>query len=773
MSDKLTSYFKTVQPKPTIMFRKITATISLIILLVISSSCTNESKEIVSIVPLPTELILQGGSLELGPELFISFPESFSTQADLFSTQITAFTAITKVITENPDKPDLIFEIDPATGDPGSYNINIEGKQTIITAADESGLFYASQTLLQLFMQFSKDDGSLTIPKMEINDSPAFSWRGMHLDVSRHFFPVDFIKKYIDILAFYKMNVFHWHLTDDQGWRIEIKQYPELTEIGAFREDTRDREWTYNQFPVLYDKPVYGGFYTQEEVKDIIEYASERFVTIIPEIELPGHSWSALLAFPHLSCAGTPFFKDPDIPFEFTDPFCAGNEETFEFFENVLDEVIALFPSEYIHIGGDEAKKIPWEHCDKCQARIHSEGLSSVEELQSYFIGRIGEYVKSKDRAIIGWDEILEGGLAKNAAVMSWQGEEGGIEAARQHHPVVMTPGSFTYLSSNQDLSRSENSSVLTLEHVYSYNPMPAELSEEEKQYILGVQGCLWSENIQTPAEAEFQILPRVLALAETGWSKSEDKNFTHFLERLEKQFSMLDRLNYNYYIETPGGLRKNNAFVSEAVLELTNSLGFGDMYYTTNGTIPTSEDERYSKPVVLSDSVEIHASTILNSGRKSRVTTGSFIKVDPIPGVEGSLSEGLILNYSEGELSSLDQLNNLNHIKTETIAEIEIPGYTREDYYALVYSGFIKIEEVGVYTFVTNSDDGTRLFIHDDLLIDNDGVHGPVRVSGQVALSEGYHPFKLQYFEGNYGEVLELSVLKDETEIKPQFFHK
>jgi len=729
------------------------------------TGCNSSSNKVPALVPVPVKMEISGGNNTFGPGIMLSVPASFREEGDIFIHQVmeTLPGLELKIGTEDAD---ITFSIDSAAGSPGAYTLVTDRDRCYISAPDEAGLFHASQTLLQLLMQYAGTDGNVVLPEQKIDDAPAFSWRGMHLDVSRHFFPVEFIKKYIDILAFYRMNTFHWHLTDDQGWRIEIDAYPKLTEVGAYREDTRDRPWSYDQFPVREDRPVYGGYYTKEEIREVIAYAAARHVTIVPEIELPGHSWAALYAYPSLSCSEEPFFKDPSVPFEFSDPFCAGKEETFTFFEAVLDEVIELFPSEYIHIGGDEAKKTPWEHCEECQARIISEGLEGVEELQSYFISRIDKYVTSKGRTIIGWDEILEGGLAENAAVMSWRGIEGGAEAAKMHHPVVMTPGSYTYLNRNQDITDAEKSNVLTLKQVYSFNPVPEELNREEKKYILGLQGCLWTENVQTTAQAEFQLLPRLLAIAETGWSGQDRKDYTGFLERLETQFRMLDMLGYNYFVEPPRGLRPYNAFISDATLELSNPLGFGTIYYTDDGTTPGTDANIYSGPIQLSDTTAIK--TILDPGtdRTSRIVTGAFVKKTPINGMDGTFTKGLKVQYLEGGITTLDDLPVLRLIRTDTIDRIHIPAYTREDAYALEFSGYIKINETAIYTFATNSDDGTRLYLDDRLLIDNDGVHGPVRVTGQVALGAGYHPFRLEFFEGNYGQILEFTVLEDGRDV-------
>ena len=366
------------------------------------------------------------------------------------------------------------------------YNLSISKNEVVIKATEDHGIFYGIQTLIQLLPL--EKSFEIKIPCLSITDEPKFQWRGMHLDVSRHFFPKDFIKKYIDYLAMYKMNTFHWHLTDDQGWRIEIKKYPKLTEVGAWRNGSMIGHYTDQTF----DNIRYGGFYTQEEIKEIIAYAKDRHITIVPEIEMPGHALAALASYPEFSCTGGPFEVGKTWGV-LEDVFCA-KDETFTFLENILTEVMALFPSEYIHIGGDESPKVRWKSCPHCQKRIKDENLKDEHELQSYFIQRIEKFVNSKGRKIIGWDEILEGGLAPNAAVMSWRGTEGGIAAAKQKHFVVMSPGSHCYFDHYQGEPKNEPiafGGYTNVEKVYSFNPIPKELSPEESKYILGTQANL------------------------------------------------------------------------------------------------------------------------------------------------------------------------------------------------------------------------------------------------------------------------------------------
>jgi hexosaminidase len=429
------------------------------------------------------------------------------------------------------------------------YALVIMSQGIKIAARDGAGLFHGVQTLIQLF---PVDDSSNSLPYVDIRDNPRFPYRGLHLDVGRHMFPVEFIKKYIDLMAYHKFNRFHWHLTEDQGWRIEIKKYPKLQQVAAFRNQTvighassRNRPTD----PSRYDKTRYGGYYTQEEIKDVVAYAAKRYITVVPEIELPGHALAALTAYPNLGCTGGPY-KVAETWGVFDDVFCAGKEETFVFLQNVLDEVITLFPGEYIHIGGDECPKGSWKKCPNCQKRIESENLKDEHALQSYFIQRIEKYLNSKGKRIIGWDEILEGGLAPNATVMSWRGEEGGINAARQNHDVIMTPVKWCYFDYYQDTTKGEppaNGGYLPVKEVYSYEPLPASLTESEAKHILGIQANVWTEYIKSGDYVEYMVYPRACALAEVGWSPREGRKYEEFLERMKTHVKRLDSWHVNY----------------------------------------------------------------------------------------------------------------------------------------------------------------------------------------------------------------------------------
>jgi hexosaminidase len=440
----------------------------------------------------------------------------------------------------------LILQPEDSTTHGEHYVLEVTETSITIEAATHAGLFYGLQTLRQLVRRGesgSADAGE--VPAVLIQDRPRFEYRGMHLDVGRHFFPVAFIKRYIDLITMYKMNRFHWHLTEDQGWRIEIKKYPRLTEVGAYRRETILEK---NFDPYVGDGIPYGGYYTQDEIREIVEYAGQRYVTVIPEIEMPGHSTAALAAYPELACTEGPF--EVATKWGIHDDIYCPKEETFEFLEDVLTEVMNLFPSNYIHIGGDEAPKTRWEESDLAQDVIRREGLADEHELQSYFIKRIERFLLQNGRRLIGWDEILEGGLAPAATVMSWRGVAGGIEAARQGHDVIMTPTSHMYFDYYQDDPEREPLAIgghIPLAKVYEFEPVPPELSGQEATHVLGAQGNVWSEYMKTADYVEYMVLPRMLALSEVVWSPAEVRGWEFFKWRLRSHFERFDRMGVRY----------------------------------------------------------------------------------------------------------------------------------------------------------------------------------------------------------------------------------
>ncbi len=504
----------------------------LILLFAIISPVLLFAQQTVNIIPEPVSLKVTEGNFIIDGHTAIKFSNAqkeLLAAANFFSSYIKSISGYSLPLhTLNNKFIELKIEKLKDVGNEG-YQLNVTPSSIVISANTKAGIIYGMQTLFQTLPAI-RTNAPLKVPCMQVMDYPRFKWRGMHLDVSRHFFSPELIKEYINLMATYKMNMFHWHLVDDQGWRVEIKKYPLLTKVGAWRVDENDKDWSSRPQATPGEAATYGGYYTQEQIKDIVRYASERNVTIFPEIEMPGHVASAIAAYPALSCVQQ--FQLPLTGGNYTNissNYCAGNDSVFLFLENVLTEVINLFPSKYIHVGGDEVDKTSWEKCPRCQARMKAEGLKNEDELQSYFMKRIEKFIVSKHRKMIGWDEILEGGLAPEAAIMSWRGEAGGIQAAQMGHDVVMTPGKPLYFDQYQAGPEGEPTAIggmNTLKNVYDYEPVPKELNEQQAKFVLGAQANLWTEYITTPEQVKYMILPRMLALAEVVWSPKEIRNW-------------------------------------------------------------------------------------------------------------------------------------------------------------------------------------------------------------------------------------------------------
>jgi hexosaminidase len=567
--------------------------------------------ENISLIPKPEKLEMKSGSFVFSNNTPVIYNEFSKTLAGYLSEQFKNLYGIEikTGINEGKNNTSCInLEINKSFKDanPESYSISIKPDGISILSGNEKGLFMGIQTLLQIFPDSIKknENISIQIPCLEIFDKPRFEWRGLNLDCGRHFMTKDFIKRYIDILASYKFNKFHWHLTEDQGWRIEIKKYPKLTEIGAWRKEA--------------DGTIYGGFYTQNEIKEIVEYAKSRYITIIPEIEMPGHCLASLASYPENSCTGGPFEVGTQWGV-MKDVYCAGNEKTYEFLENILTEVIALFPSEYIHIGGDEAPKDRWKECPKCQAKIKSEKLKDEHELQSYFIKRISDFLASKGKKIIGWGEILQGGLSSGATVQSWEDFKAAIEAVKQKHYSVCSPASHTYLNGDAD--------NLNLQTCYSFNPIPEELKEEEWKYILGSEANLWTE--QAPQETvDGKLFPRILALAEVFWTNNP-KNYDEFYARVQKHYSRLTARNIKYGPETKAIIYSTsyNEQEKEFTISLKSSQNNIVLHYTLDGSEPSETSPIYNGPIKLKGTATFRVAAYKDGQSINKSLRLSFVK--------------------------------------------------------------------------------------------------------------------------------------------------
>ena len=562
-----------------------------------------------NIIPRPQQVnVSYDAPFTLSAKTVISLgtnSHNMKRNANMLASYIEQATGIRPAVGKGKNGATIVLTIDKTIANAEGYKLDADAKQIRIAGASAAGVFYGIQTLRKSLPLVNGKASKVSIPAVHIADAPRFAYRGTHLDVSRHFVTADSVRQFIDMLALHNINRFHWHLTDDQGWRIEIKKYPLLTQIGSKRAQT-----VIGHNSGKYDGKPYSGFYTQKQIRDIVKYAADRYITIVPEIDLPGHMQAALAAYPDMGCTGGPYevWQKWGVS---DNVLCAGNDKTLTFIDNVLKEITQLFPSKYIHVGGDECPKTQWQKCPKCQARIKAlnleakDGHSAEERLQSYIITHASNYLKSLGRNTIGWDEILEGGLAEGATVMSWRGESGGIAAAKQHHDVVMTPNSYLYFDYYQSLDKANEplaiGGYLPLETVYSYEPMPKELTADEARHIIGVQANIWTEYMPTFKQMQYMALPRLAALSEVQWSQPALKDYNSFTNRLTEFTHLYDRLGYNYakhlynvaiHVDSDNKWR-------EILIHMTTA-GNAEIRYTLDGTEPTANSTLYTGAIVL-----------------------------------------------------------------------------------------------------------------------------------------------------------------------------
>ena len=745
--------------------KKLLATICAGAILGFMASCDSAPGEMkaynqgINIIPTPVSLTQGNGFFKLNKstKIYASTPEA-KTVAEFFAAKMNTATGFQIATTDKQasDAISLVIDANIDVNDEG-YTMDVTTDGVNIKAKTPQGLFYGMQSFLQLLPaeieSASKINGiAWTAPAVSIKDEPRFGYRGIMLDPCRHFIPVENIKKQLDVLSLFKINRMHWHLTDDQGWRIEIKKYPKLTEISSKRIDGEGTE--------------YGGFYTQEQIKEIVKYAQDRFITIVPEIELPGHEMAAIAAYPELSCKGEQGV--PRVIWGVEDiVMCAGKEEPFKFMEDVITEVAALFPGEYFHIGGDECPKTSWEKCPLCQARIRKEGLkadknhTAEEKLQSYFVQRMEKVVNKLGKKMIGWDEILEGGLAPSATVMSWRGEKGGIAAASMNHDVIMTPGSegmyLDHFQGDPKINPVSIGGFTTIEKVYKYNPLPDTLAQIGKgNFIKGVQCNIWSEYMYNTDLMEYRIYPRILALSEIAWSPLARKDYKDFERRLDNAQVRLDGHNINYYIpqpEQPNGSCNFVAFTDKATMTFTTSRPM-KMVYTLDGSEPTAESTVYNGPFDITENTTLKIASVLPSGKmgKARVITVEKQDLAPAkevakttPGLNMEVFDGMYLNMNE--FKAANKSGNKKVIKStrDLTKQVPAPESMRGvKQYAAIADGYVNIPEDGVYYV---SSELEEVWIDGKLIVDNSGeVKRFSRKDKSVALAKGLHEIKLVF---------------------------
>lgn len=712
----------------------------------------------IHIIPAPAEMQVSDSCYHLteGASFYAPTPEA-KTLAAFFSDKLKASTGLDIPVSDTEQASCIALTIDPSLDiHAEGYHLDVTPEGVAIRAKTPQGAFYGMQTFLQLLPAEVESpqvvrDIRWKAPCVSIDDAPRFAYRGFMLDPCRHFIPVENVKKQIDVLSLFKINTFHWHLTDDQGWRIEIKKYPRLTEVGARRIEGEGHE--------------YGGYYTQEEIKEVVAYAAERFITVIPELEMPGHEMAAIAAYPELSCkgeAGTPriIWGIEDIV------MCPGKEDMFRFLEDVIAEMVELFPGTYFHIGGDECPKASWRECPACQARIQAEGLTATgqhtaeERLQSYVIQRMEKVLAKYGKKIIGWEEILEGGLSPDATVMSWRGEQGGITSALMSHDVIMTPSANgLYLDQFQGDAKIEPVSIggySPLSKVYRYNPVPDTLVAMGKaHHIKGVQANNWSEYMYSTDIMEYRMYPRMMALAEIAWTPLEKKNYEDFERRINNAYVRLDGHGIHYHIpqpEQPGGSCNFVAFTDSATLTFTTTRP-ETMVYTLDGSEPKPSSTPYTGPIVLTENTTLKIRTVLPSGKMSPVRVIAVEKQVPAPAVAtGHPTPGLLMTVVKGNFlktSDMEQAGGAEERVITSLSELSRQVPTSEsmrgvERYGAQATGYVDIPEDGVYYF---SSDNEQVWIDDMLLVDNEGeVKRFSRRDKSVALAKGLHKIKVVF---------------------------
>ncbi len=720
------------------------------------ASCTNPSfkKEEISVIPKPVSFQLKESSFRFKANTLVVIQDkSAQKAANYLVNMLNKAAGFNIKVATDAISNGVVFE--KADFNVEAYQLDITPEQIIVKASDESGFFNAVQTIRQLLpTQIESDQvvkAEWLVPCCIVKDEPRFSWRGMHMDFSRHFFDVEEVKEFLDYMALYKLNTYHMHLTDDQGWRIEIKKYPLLTEKGAWRiennQDTICNERAvenelYTIDPKNYreeeGKKEYGGFFTQEQIKEIVAYADERCITVVPEIDMPGHFKAAIDNYLFLSCTGEAGWGRV-----FSTPACLGKETTYEFMENILAEVVELFPCEYVHIGGDEVRIECWKECPKCQAEIKKHHLADEHELQSHFNRRIEKFLQSKGKQLMGWDEIVEGGLSEGATMMWWRNwvPKAPRIAAENGNDMIITPTAAYYYDYLNDHN--------PIEKTYAYEPVPDYFTTEQTKHVLGIQANLWSEWIPSFKRLQYQAFPRLIPMAETAWTAKELKDFDEFNVRIQHHYNRLDQMGVYYYIPAVEGLNKDIVFVDSTVvtLNLAYTHEGAEIYYTLDGTVPTRKSILYTEPFVVSNECEIKARTykgdMFNDLKTAKVVHQNYRE----PSESSADNRGIQKYFLKGKVKSIDDIKIKNLIQFEKADTIQLGDWGENSNFSMVYNGFFVAEKDGVYEFELKSDGESALLFNDDLIIDKTGEGwNPFKKSEKIALKKGMHAFTVKY---------------------------
>ncbi len=721
-----------------------------------------DSANVKNLIPDPVGVQIEKGSLRLGSTVGVSIVDSTLLPAIHYLDE----TLPVDVRLSAWEVADIIIVFDDDL-QVGGYHLDIDSDRINISAADYNGVTSAIATLRQLLPATLRKD-QLVFPLVQIEDAPRFGWRGVHLDVSRHFYDKEEVKSLLDKMALYKFNKFHWHLTDDQGWRIEIKQYPYLTEKGAWREfNWQDKECLRREkeehnvdyglpaakLKTIDGKSLYGGYYTQDDIREVVAYAAERGIDIIPEIDMPGHFLAAIEEYPFVTCKNQKGWGTV-----FSSPVCPGNDDALEFCKNIWREVFQLFPYEYVHVGGDEVDKANWKRCQDCRTRARKEGLASTDELQAWFLRDMEVFFKENGRKMMGWDEVLEDGLSQNTVISWWRSwvPDAVQRATAQGMQVVVCPNSYLYFDVQQDQDY--------ISRIYEWEPMPEKMTSRQEQLVRGIQCNIWTEWIPTAERMEYMVFPRLLAASEVAWrNANRQKDYPAFEKKVIHHIARMDDMGVNYRIPELTGFCEKSVFVDKDELEIHCALEDVEIHYTTDGAVPTLESPRYVRPIEIEDDVQFALRAFRPDGSGDQIFKVSFSKEEYLPAVSTNemLISGLEGKWYDYQGCSCSEIEQATFNKTVQARKVEIPEGVGGNV-GLVLEGYIDIPETGIYTFSLLSDDGSVLCIDGQEVVGNDGLHGPKARLGQKALQVGLHRIKILYFDCN-GGVLRLNLVDEE----------
>jgi len=735
----------------------------LCLMLLLTTGLYSQHDSTLSIIPYPVQMVNGNGVFVISAKTCIVIPaRGFMNEATQLNNLITGGLGKPLPVIHTGRTGSISIVYDASITQSEGYKLQISPQHVIISAKEAAGAYRAIETIRQLLPAGIGTAGfhatKLTLPALSIYDYPAYAWRGMHLDVARHFFSIAYLKKFIDVMALYKMNKLHLHLTDDQGWRIEIKKYPKLTEEGAWRtfnnqdsacmnraKDNPDFAIDKEHIIQKNGKTLYGGFYTQQQMRGLVAYAAAKYIDIIPEIDMPGHMMAAINAYPFLTCNG-----ENKWGALFTKPICPCNESTFDFAENVFSEIMDIFPSEYIHIGGDEVDRSDWAKSDACKALMQREGIKDLPALQSYFINRMEKFFNSRGRKLIGWDEIIEGGISPTAIVMYWRTwvPDAPLKAVKNGNSVIMAPGSPLYFDNPADKN--------SIPNIYHFNPVPAGLNADEAKKIIGAQANIWTENIPSESRADYMYMPRMTALAELLWTNNT-ADYDSYTKRLVLQYPRLDAMNIHYRLPDLPGVLDNKVFIQSDTLSITPPLKYLTIRYTTDGSVPQNSSPQLGQ-LVITQSQVVKVAAFTPTGKRGDIYSINYQQQQPAaPQTPASTKPGLTASYYKAFFNSTTKIPNNNADSTFTADSVYVPASVKAPTFGIRYKGYIDVPQDGIYTFYLTCDDGGILKVAGNETVNNDGLHSAIEKTGQVALKKGLQSFALDFIEGGGGFTLKL----------------